>query len=347
MAYTTINKPNQYFNTVLYTGTGSNLAVTGVGFKPDWVWCKSRSAAEDHTGWDAVRGGAARLSQNTTSVEYVNATQGMQSFDTDGFTCGVSNQYNASGQTQVSWCWLGANSTTSNNSGSITSTVSANTTSGFSIVSYTGTGSLATVGHGLGVAPKFIIIKNRTAVGNAWRCYQANLFASNSASFIDLQSTSGVGSSATVFNSTAPTSSVFTVNTNTEVNQSGQTFIAYCFAEVKGFSKFGSYTGNGSTDGTFVYTGFKPAMVIIKRYDGGAENWRIFDNKRIGYNPSNYLLYPSGSFTEDTTGSNIDLLSNGFKLRETSGANSANTFIYMAFAEQPLVGTNNVPATAR
>ncbi|MFY7886066.1 MAG: DUF7483 domain-containing protein [Dolichospermum sp.] len=351
MAYTTINKPSLQFNTVTYTGNGTAIGsggqvITGIGFKPDWVWIKARSTTHSNRVFDAVRGVQLGLITNGTNAD-ISMTEGLNSFNADGFTYGNHDSGNELNTTYVAWNWLGANTTVSNTQGSITSTVSANTTSGFSIVSYTGTGSLATVGHGLGVAPKFIIIKNRTAVGNAWRCYQANLFASNSASFIDLQSTSGVGSSATVFNSTAPTSSVFTVNTNTEVNQSGQTFIAYCFAEVKGFSKFGSYTGNGSTDGTFVYTGFKPAMVIIKRYDGGAENWRIFDNKRIGYNPSNYLLYPSGSFTEDTTGSNIDLLSNGFKLRETSGANSANTFIYMAFAEQPLVGTNNVPATAR
>ena len=160
MAYTTINKGSSYFNTVLYTGTGSNLAITGVGFKPDWVWCKARSAAEDHTSWDAVRGSTARLIQNTTGAEFVDATQGMQSFNTDGFTCGVSDQYNKSAQTQVSWCWLGANTTVSNTSGTITSTVSANTTSGFSIVSYTGNGTGgATVGHGLGVTPKMLIVK--------------------------------------------------------------------------------------------------------------------------------------------------------------------------------------------
>jgi len=347
MAYTTINKGSSYFNTVLYTGTGANLAITGVGFKPDWVWCKSRSAAEDHTGWDAVRGSTARLSQNTTGAEYVDGTQGMQSFNNDGFTCGVSDQYNKSGQTQVSWCWLGANTTVSNTSGSITSTVSANPTAGFSIVSYTGTGANATVGHGLGVAPRMMIIKDRTSGAYNWTVYHASI---GNTRRIILNSTAGQDSAdSRWWNNTSPTSTVFTVGIDNGANASGDSFIAYCFAEIKGYSKFGSYTGNGSADGTFVYTGFKPAFVIIKRSDSGVNSWHLVDNKRNTFNGMTLYLNPNSSGAEQTYSTIMDFTSNGFKLRDGDPTFNASggTFIYMAFAENPFVTSGGIPVTAR
>ncbi len=349
MSYSNIDKPSKYFNTVLYTGTGSNLAVTGVGFKPDWVWCKSRSAAEDHTSWDAVRGSTKRLSQNTTGAEYVDAVQGMQSFDTDGFTCGVSDQYNKSAQTQVSWCWLGANSTTSNTQGSITSTVSASQTSGFSIVSYTGTGATATVGHGLGVTPKVIIVKKRDSAGTDWTVWGSILGGTVGSEKIQLNLTNGksTGLNSSWFNNTAPTSSVFTVGTQSDLNGSGGTYIGYCFAEVKGFSKAFSYTGNGSTDGTFVYCGFRPAWIMIKRTDT-AQGWRIIDNKRLGYNPDNSLLQPHTSQAESALQWH-DILSNGFKNRNTDAGDNASggTYIGFAIAESPFVSSKGIPTTAR
>jgi len=347
MAYTTINKGSSYFNTVLYTGTGSNLAITGVGFKPDWVWCKSRSAAEDHTGWDAVRGSTARLSQNTTGAEYVDGTQGMQSFNNDGFTCGVSDQYNKSGQTQVSWCWLGANTTVSNTSGTITSTVSANTTAGFSIVSYTGTGANATVGHGLGVAPRMMIIKDRTSGAYNWTVYHASI---GNTRRIILNSSAGQDSAdSRWWNNTSPTSTVFTVGIDNGANASGDSFIAYCFAEIRGYSKFDSYTGNGDANGTFVYTGFKPAFLIIKQSNTGGENWYMWDTKRDTFNVSQKRLFPNLTNAEETGTLLFDFLSNGFKLRSTYGGfnGSGGTYIYMAFAENPFVTSGGIPVTAR
>jgi hypothetical protein len=345
MAYTTINKGSSYFNTVLYTGTGSNLAITGVGFKPDWVWCKSRSSGtEDHTGWDAVRGSTARLSPNTTGAQFVDATQGMQSFNTDGFTCGVSDQYNKSGQTQVSWCWLGANTTVSNTSGTITSTVSANPTAGFSIVSYTGNGSAgATVGHGLGAVPKMMIHKDRTTGGYQWGIYTSTLGPTKNLNF-----TAGAANTAsTYYNDTAPTSSVFSLGTNVGYNANTDSYIAYCFAEIKGYSKFGSYRGNGSANGTFVYTGFKPAFVMVKSTGAGA-NWLMQNNKTLGYNASNSELYANLTNAE-ITADRADLLSNGFKARINSGENNSSgvTYIYMAFAENPFVTSTQIPTTAR
>jgi hypothetical protein len=359
MSFSSIDKPSKYFNTILHTGNNTNpFSFTGVGFQPDFIWGKGRNNTFSHALFDSVRGVNKYLSSNGTGAEITNPTSGyLSSFNSDGFTAvaGTSNFANFNDNTintpstYVFWNWLANGTGVSNTSGTITSTVSANTTSGFSIVSYTGTGSLATVGHGLGVAPKFIIIKNRTATGNAWRCYQANLFASNSASFIDLSSTSGVDSGNSVFNSTAPTSSVFTVNTNTEVNQSGQSIIAYCFAEIKGFSKFGSYTGNGNADGTFVYTGFSPAFLIIKQSSASGENWYMWDNKRSTYNVGDNRLYPNLSNSEETGTILFDWLSNGFKLRSTYvGSNSSGaTYIYMAFASNPFVSSKGLPTTAR
>jgi hypothetical protein len=342
MAYSVINKPSDYFNTKLYTGNGSTQSITGVGFQPDLVWIKQRNGTGYHNTYDAVRGSTERLQPNVTDAEVTVATS-LTSFDSDGFSLGSNGDTNGSSNTTVAWNWLGANGTASNTDGSITSTVSANTTSGFSIVSYTGNGTAgATIGHGLGAVPKMFITKRLDAVSE-WRVYNE---ATGANYLLQLNLTSAAIDNAT-WNDTAPTSSVFSVSSTGDVNASGGTYIAYCFADVQGFSKFGSYTGNGSTDGTFVYTGFKPAWVMTKRTDSTG-NWLMYDNKRIGYNPSNYFLYPNLSNVEDTANSEwLDLYSNGFKIRATSATvnGSGNSYIYMAFAEQPLVGDN--PATAR
>jgi hypothetical protein len=342
MAYTDIDKPSDYFNTKLYSGNASTQSITGVGFQPDFTWIKQRNGTGWHQWVDAVRGSGKRINSNDTGAEY-NDVNGLTSFDTDGFSLGTSGDYNGSGNTQVSWNWLASNTTASNTDGSITSTVSANTTSGFSIVSYTGTGSNATVGHGLGVVPKMIIVKLRSGAGD-WTVYNSNIGNTN---FLRLNGTLASTSQATYWNNTTPTSSVFSIGSAGDVNTSSGTHIAYCFAEKKGFSKFGSYTGNGSTDGPFIYTGFKPALTITKR-TSDIEHWGMYDSTRDTFNPASAELIPNlnaseGSFVDR------DFLSNGFKIRSDNTARngSGDTYIYMAFAENPFVTSTGIPTTAR
>ena len=349
MAYTTINKPNEYFNTVLYTGDGSGSArtITGVGFQPDWLWNKSRSNAYNHYIFDVLRGTNV-INSNTTTAEADRSPQ-FSAFTSDGFT--ITNDagslaINASGVTFANWCWKANGAGVSNTDGSITSTVSANTTSGFSIVSYTGTGANATIGHGLGSAPKMVIVKNLSTTSE-WIVYNKNL-TSYSYRLVLNNTDAQSNTSGSEYWTADPTSSVFSIGTNFRVNGSSNNLIAYCFAEKKGFSKFGSYTGNGSTDGTFIYTGFKPAFVIHKRTDSSGYSWLIHDNKRPDYNSTDKILEADLNAAEKSN-YHMDLLSNGFKHRITSGSTNASggTYIYMAFAENPLVGTNNIPATAR
>jgi hypothetical protein len=341
MAYTTIKKPSDYFNTKIFTGDGSlPRAITGVGHQSDFVWLKNRDVGYQHQLYDSVRGTSAGVLYSSLS-DAEDSTYQMSSFDSDGYTMGSQmGAVNGSGENIVSWSWKANGTGASNTDGSITSTVSANTTSGFSIVSYTGTGTQpSTVGHGLGVTPKMFIVKPRTDA-QSWCVYHESVGAGY-VTYLDVTSASG-GSS--VWNSTSPTSSVFTVNDN-QVNSSGITYIAYCFSEVKGFSKFGSYTGNGNADGTFVYTGFKPAMVLYKNSSSVAD-WLIYDTKRIHSGTQLDYLEPNTSDAEGFLA--VDVLSNGFKVRDASGAKfnaSGDTYIYMAFAEEPLVGDN--PATAR
>jgi hypothetical protein len=343
MAYTTIKKPSDYFNTVLYTGNGSTQSITGVNFQPDFTWIKNRSADQNHSLTDIVRGATKTLRTDATTAETTDA-QGQTSFDSDGFTVGSEAKINGSGNNIVAWNWLADNTSgSSNTDGSITSTVSASTTSGFSIVSYTGTGTNpSTVGHGLGTAPSCIILRDRNNVSDWYVGHDGIGWTDR----LKLNTTASTASSVTLWNNTAPTSSVFTISSG--LNFNGSPTIAYCFAEKKGFSKFGSYTGNGSTDGTFVYTGFKPAFVLVKNTQNSDALWYLFDNKRNSFNLVNTALYPNSSVVEGISGSSImDFVSNGFKLRGSSGGTnpSGETMIYMAFAEQPLVGDN--PATAR
>ena len=349
MAYTTINKSTDHFNTVLYTGNGSTNAITGVGFQPDWVWIKGRSYIDGHKAYDAVRGVAKDLTPNTTDAEGSTAT-GLTAFDSDGFTLGSWSNVNRSSETHVSWNWKANGQGSSNTDGSINTTyTSVNTTAGFSISQYTGneSGAPKTVGHGLGVVPQVVLIKNLADGTLNWSMYHHKL---GNTKVINLNTTGSESTSSAYWNNTTPTTSVFTVNSNHTVNHTGTNFIAYCFAEKTGYSQFGSYTGNGNADGPFIYTGFKPAFLLAKESSSSGEGWIILDSVR---NPGNLVknsLQANITQAEETlTTKSADFLSNGFKIRTTDGLQNSNgeTYIYMAFAEVPLVGTNNTPALAR
>ena len=350
MAYTTIDDPAQYFNTVIYTGDGgSNRSVT-VDFQPDWVWIKERNGTNDQTIFDSVRGATKRLRANATEAEDTQANQ-LKSFDSDGFTLGSLSAVNSNGQNYVSWNWLAGGSASSNSDGSITSSVSANTTSGFSIVSWTGTGSTGTLGHGLGVTPQMIIVKKRDTSGTDWITFGSVLGGTVGSEFIKLNFVNAktTGLNTSWFNQTAPTSSVFTVGTQSDLNGSSATYIAYCFVEKKGYSKIGSYTGNGNTAGPFVYTGFRPAWIISKRTDNSSGGeWNILDNKRDTFNVADAKLEANNTDAEETD-EMYDILSNGFKITRGDGNINASsgTYIFMAFAESPFVNSNGVPTNAR
>jgi len=332
--------PEDYFNTVLYTGNGTGQSITGVGFQPDLVWLKSRSDVDHHYLQDAVRGVTKQLFSSKTDAE-TNFTNGVTSFDSDGFTVATSNWSNENGQTRVAWNWLAGNSTSSNTDGSITSTVSVNQEAGFSVVGYTGTGANATVGHGLGAVPKMFVVKSRDD-NFSWGVYHIGL--ADASYWIKLQDTSGQAVLTTAWNSTAPTSSVFSLGSSGSTNNSGADFIAYCFAEVEGYSKFGSYTGNGSADGPFVYCGFRPAFVMVKRTDASGDSWVMRDSARHPYNDdSNPYLFANSSNAEgNVSGRLIDYVSNGFKIRENLNFTNASggTYIFMAFAEMPFKYSN-------
>jgi hypothetical protein len=344
MAYTTINKPSEYFNTVLYTGNNSTQSITGVGFQPDFSWIKCRNAGFSNLLFDVRRGATYFIKSNSTDAEASNVNF-ITSFDSDGFSLGNDSAINGSGNTYASWNWLGGGTGVSNTDGSITSTVSANTTSGFSIVTWSGTSSNGTIGHGLGVAPKVIICFGYSSGTNSWTVGH-NSLSWNHIIYLEATAASTVSNSA-FWQNTAPTNNVFSVGSFSGTNSS-QSMIAYCFAEKKGYSKFGSYTGNGNADGTFIYTGFKPALFILKE-SNGTNSWQMFDNKRPSYNLTDKYLKPNESSAEVSGNNQIDMLSNGIKLRSSNTGNngSGQSFIYMAFAENPLVGTNGVPATAR
>ena len=344
MSYTTVNKSTDYFNTKLWNGNSSTQAITGVGFAPDFVWGKQRTGVENHQLLDVIRGVNNILVSNNDTGNTPD-TNILNSFDSDGFTLGNQNQLNDTGATYVGWNWKANGAGSANTDGTInTAYTSANTTSGFSISKFVGTGSNATVGHGLGVAPKMVIVKSLSS-GN-WSVYHGSL-GGTKAMFLDLTGT--VATHIDYWNNTDPTSSVFSIGTSSNMNHNGQDMIAYCFADVQGFSKAGSYTGNGNANGTFVYTGFKPAWIMTRATDiGGGTDWYVFDNKRPAYNLTNLELQPNNSGIESSD-IQLDILSNGFKPRGSQGGHNGNgnNYIYLAFAEAPLVGTNNVPATAR
>jgi len=349
MSYSTIDKPTDYFNTLLYTGNnGSDRSITGVGFQPDLVWNKNRSASANHNLWNGVTGITQRLTSSGTQASE-NYSSEFKSFDSDGVTItqnAGSLDINNSSYNYVNWNWLGANGTASNSNGSITSTVSANTTSGFSIVSYTGTGSNATVGHGLGSVVKMFFVKELSNA-NSWEVYHASQGAGKNAQLNTTAPFESAGSSR--WNSTAPTSTTISIGTDSGVNRSSSNYIAYCFAEKTGYSKFGSYVGNGNADGTFVYTGFKPAWVMMKRTDT-TNDWFIYDNTRNPFNETNLRISANSNGAESTQTTNqIDILSNGFKCRGNAGATntSGGTYIYITFAESPFVTSTGIPSCAR
>ena len=468
MAYSSITKPKDHFNTVLYTGNGGTQSITGVGFQPDYVWLKERASdTVDHKNVDSVRGATKKLESNTDEVEGTASTT-VTSFDSDGFSLGSSGATNGSSDTYVSWNWLaggtapaityvvkvvsdsgnkyrfddygtsavtldlqeggtytfdqsdssnsghplrfytasdktGGEYTTgvtttgtpgssgaqtvitvaasaptlyyqcsnhagmggqantnslfgsSNFKGAVQSLVSANTTAGFSIVKWTGTGSATTIGHGLGVAPTMIWTKNLIDA-NDWFVYSKAVGHGMSTpdpetDYLKLNQVNARTDDSSAWNDTAPTSTVFSVGNASNSNGSSDGMVAYCFTDIKGYSKIGGYTGNGNADGPFIYTGFKPAFVIFKRIDGGSENWLMYDSTR---NPSNVIdkrLYPDTQDTEDT-GSHMDFCSNGIKLKtSTGGLNSSGAvYLFMTFAENPFVANDSgtvVPTTAR
>jgi hypothetical protein len=331
---------NKYMDVSLYTGNGSTQSITNSGsMQPDFVWLKRRSSGNSHGLFDSIRGVNNYLSSETTGAEATIANS-MTAFNSNGFSLGTDSTWNSNTSTNVGWQWNAGGSTVTNTSGSISSQVRANTTAGFSIVTYTGTGSAATVGHGLGVAPKMIIVKSRSAAGTDWPVYHASLGATG---IVALDATIAFTVTSTPWSNTAPTSSVFTVGTSGDTNLNTRTYVAYCFAQVAGYSAFGSYTGNGSTDGPFIYTGFRPEFILIKLTSSGGESWTINDAARNTYNVSDSILYPNLSDAEGVgAGAYIDFLSNGFKIRNNNPRNNSNgsNYIYMAFAESPFKYAN-------
>ena len=346
MAYTIIDDPTVYFNTKLYTGNGGTQTISGVNFQPDLVWVKQRNGVAYHQLTDACRGVNSQAASNAVGLGASNTC--LTAFNSDGFALGSNGDVNGNTLTYASWNWKANGAGASNENGSInTIKTSASTASGFSISTFTGTGSNATVGHGLGVAPKVVIIKSTTA-GEDWTMFHEAIGATK---YLVLNSQGGVGGPAAgPFNNTAPTSDVFSVGTWGSTNGSSQTLVAYCFAEKQGFSKFGSYLGNGSTNGSFIYTGFSPALVIMKCSSSNATPWLIWDNKRPGYNLTNLRIRPNTADDEDTsTADPVDLLSNGFKCRGSNDDSnkSGSSYIYMAFAESPFVSSTGIPTPAR
>jgi hypothetical protein len=342
----TIDDGSQYFNTVLYSGNGSTQSITGVGFQPDWLWIKSRTFTDYHGLFDSNRGSTKRLFANAADAE-TTQTLGVTSFDSDGFSLGSNLGQNRNSNNFVAWNWLANGGTTSSNTdGSITSTVQANTTAGFSIVTYTGVvASSGTFGHGLGKQCDMVIIKNRTNP-NSWVVQHKDL--SGSTYVLNLDGT-GAQNNDGSFGITGRSSTTISVGSGNGVNGNGYNYVAYCFADIEGYSKFGKYTGNGSTDGTFVYTGFRPAWVLYKK-SSAAENWHILDNKRDTLNPNSFGIDPNTASAEANDANlQMDFLSNGFKLRTSHGTanQSGQTYIYMAFAENPFVSSGAVPVTAR
>ena len=354
MAYTTIDNPELYFQCKLYTGNGSDdhaitFDQTDTSMQADMVWMKSRTqSGYNHYLVDVVRGVTKAIRPNLTNDEdtYSDA---FKSFDSNGFTLDddtSNSEINQNTKTYVAWCWKAGGSASSNTNGSTTSSVSANTTAGFSIATYPGNGSSgATIGHGLSTtAPKIVLIKKRSAA-DSWTMLNTNIDLNK---YLKLNGNDAEVSDP-MFNNTAPTTSVFTVDSDGQVNENSNTFVAYCFSEVQGFSKFGKYTGNGNADGTFVYTGFRPAWLLLKKSSASGNTWQIFDNKRDTGNALDNTLEADTNSAEATGTDRLDFLSNGFKIRTSGSAQNASgaTFIYMAFAEAPFVNSNGVPNNAR
>ena len=324
MAYTDIDKPSDYFETVLYTGNGGTQSITSLDFAPALCWFKSRTTTDAHAWYDSVRGATKRIKSNSADAETTQSTA-LTSFNSDGFSIGAGGDVNTSSASMAVWNWK--------------ETADA----GFDIVSYTGNGSARTLSHSLSAIPKMIIVKNLTSA-TSWHVYHNSIGATK---YLQLNSTNAEGTASSVWNDTAPTSSVFSIGSGDGTNKNTDNIIAYLFAEKQGFSKFSSYIGNGNANGTFVYLGFRASFVMCKR-SSGTGNWQMFDSKREGYNVDNDGLQANLSNAE-ATDDDLDILSNGFKIKNAESRMNTNThkYIYMAFAENPFVTSTGVPATAR
>ena len=358
MAYTTIDDPSAYFQTTLYSGTGSEQSVTNGGnsdLQPDWVWLKVRSnGTYGHALFDSVRGVNKVIGSNTTNAEENQSSNpSLSAFNSDGFTVGgYYNNVNQNGQTFASWQWKAGTSFTNDASGTgigtIDSAGSVNTDAGFSICSFTGNGtSGASVKHGLSTKPAMMIIKNRDEA-DSWQVYHHKNTSAPATETLQLNETGATSDTSNRWNDTEPTTAILTLGNNPTVNKNTIKYIGYIFSEKQGYSKFGSYTANQNADGPFVYTGFKPAFVMVKN-TAVAKNWYIFNNKTLGFNQRNDYLDANTTDAEESGNNEIDILSNGFKLRSggTGTNNSGSLYIYMAIAENPLVTSTGVPATAR
>ena len=369
MAYTTIDDPSAHFHTLTYAGNGSNPrsltnSANAGDFKPDWLWIKNRTNTYDHAVFDSLRGVDKLLKTNQTNAEGSNSGY-HNSFDTNGFTVTANGNVNNNNENYVAWQWKANGGTTSNQTGSdIDSVTQVNTTSKFSIITYTGasnadsdsdnnSGAYWRVKHGLGSTPKLAIFKKRSSAA-AWYVWHHKIGGTLDYKYIQLQTNKGVDTeSAVLFGNTDWSSTEFEIGGWDVVNRDGSTYVAYMFDEVQGYSKFGSYTGNGNNNGPFVYTGFKPAFVLIKRaVDGGSSQWHTFDSTRNEFNVANKVLFPSTNDNESSyTGSDpqIDILSNGFKLRSSYNQVNASSgnYIHICFAEHPFVSSKGAPVTAR
>ena len=349
MAYTTINKSTDHFNTKLYTGNGGTNAITGVGFQPDFTWIKARSITKDHLLFDAIRGVTNAIKTNSTAATDTNSDF-LTAFGTDGFTVGSQGKINTNSATYVSWNWKGGGSAVTNNVGDMTSSVSCNNAAGISIITWTGDGSGATVGTGFtGTETIGFATVKKYSTTSEWQTGMYGAYSGNYRNFayhFELNSTADL-SGASPYMLTSQTSGDPTkLKLATEGWVNGVTYVAYVFKPVRGFSKMGYYTGNGNSDGPFVYTGFRPAWILRKKV--GTDSWMLVDDKRLGRNPDQAYLFPNANQTESDI-ERIDIVSNGFKLRTTDGGDNgmATRYAYMAFASAPVVGTNNIPATAR
>jgi len=350
MAYSTIDRPSNNFRIKLYTGNGSTQSITfdeSTAMQPDCTWIKVRNDTNVLLVHDVIRGATKEIYTDLSNAEATDVN-GLTAFNSNGFSVGSANGVNRNGYNCINWSWKANGTGVSNTAGSITSTVSANTTSGFSIVKYTGNATNgATVGHGLGAVPDMLIGKDLSD-GSGWGIWHKNLSGATYRLSFDTDAQSNDSALFGGSGAVLPTSTVFTLGSGGGLNGANAN-IVYCFTSIKGYSKFGSYTGNGSADGTFVYTGFKPSFVLFKRTDSAGYDWCIYDNKRDPYNVAQKELYTNGLYAEGTATNNMDFLSNGFKPRRTSaGVNaSGGTYIYMAFAENPFVSSKSIPTTAR
>jgi len=347
-----IDRPTDYFRINLYSGNNNTQNIvwdeTDTNMKPDLLWIKSRTGNTvfEHVLGDIIRGNQKYLVPNGNAAQVDNGNV-INTFNTNGFSVGGATQVSEGGRTYVAWGWKASNTTASNTGGTINSTVSVNTTAGFSVVGYTGTGNAATVAHGLGVKPDMIFSKPYSTSGD-WNIYHDSFSAQQR---IKLNSTSGVSSNSSIFSS-LPTATLVSIGNGGDINGTNTSHVFYCFNSVEGYSKFGSYIGNANNnaDAPFIYTGFKPAFFLVKN-TGETSAWEMYDNRRLGFNPNNYQLRANATDAESATSDYVDFLSNGFKIRhQSSGINeNGDTFIYMAFAKNPFVTStdnNSIPATA-